>query len=102
MPHLGTPVDDTRLLICPSTRYPFEFLSCSGDTTDNLLSGGERSQIDRFKAFDTTRDIGTLSIGWSGTCLLSHVLCSQFLAGGNDVGFVDILDAWYVRRSGHG
>ncbi|KAK3379329.1 SGNH hydrolase-type esterase domain-containing protein [Lasiosphaeria ovina] len=53
-----------------------QFLSCTGATTDNVLAGGERSQMDAFNASAAAgSDFATLSIG------------------GNDLGFFDVMNA---------
>lgn len=56
----------------------FQHLSCTGSTIDDVLSGGEQSQID---AFNTTKsaDFALLSIG------------------GNDLGFFDIMNSCIFR-----
>ncbi|OLN81621.1 Lipase 1-like protein 3 [Colletotrichum chlorophyti] len=56
----------------------FQFLSCTGSTTGNILSGGERSQIDRFNTSVNT-DFAVLSVG------------------GNDLGFFRVMNACIFR-----
>jgi len=56
----------------------FQFLSCTGSTTGNVLSGGERSQIDRFNT-SINADFAILSIG------------------GNDLGFFRVMNACIFR-----
>lgn len=56
----------------------FQFLSCTGSTTDNVVSGGERSQIDSFNA-SINVDFAVLSIG------------------GNDLGFFRVMNACIFR-----
>ncbi|TID02004.1 Lipase 1 [Colletotrichum higginsianum] len=56
----------------------FQFLSCTGSTTDNVLSGGERSQIDNFNT-SINADFAILSIG------------------GNDLGFFRVMNACIFR-----
>ncbi|KAL7787032.1 SGNH hydrolase-type esterase domain-containing protein [Trichoderma ceciliae] len=56
----------------------FQFLSCTGSTVDDMLSGAEHSQIDEFNTTSTT-DFALLSIG------------------GNDLGFFDIMNSCIFR-----
>ncbi|KAF6843664.1 Lipase 1-like protein 3 [Colletotrichum musicola] len=56
----------------------FQFLSCTGSTTDNVVSGGERSQIDSFNT-SINADFAVLSIG------------------GNDLGFFRVMNACIFR-----
>ncbi|KAI8949481.1 SGNH hydrolase [Xylaria longipes] len=56
----------------------FQFLSCTGATTANVMSGGEESQIDRFNR-SLPADFALLSIG------------------GNDLGFFDVMNACVFR-----
>ncbi|KAI8634678.1 SGNH hydrolase [Xylariaceae sp. FL1651] len=56
----------------------FQFLSCTGATTNNVLSGGEDSQIDAFNV-SLPADFALLSIG------------------GNDLGFFDVINACVFR-----
>ncbi|KAK0710979.1 SGNH hydrolase-type esterase domain-containing protein [Lasiosphaeris hirsuta] len=59
---------------------PFQWLSCTGSTTADLLAGGggASSQIDRFNTTPVL-DVATLSIG------------------GNDLGFFDVMNACVFR-----
>jgi SAGA-associated factor 73 len=62
--------------------HDFQFIACSGATINNVLSGGENSQVDQFAVgVVNQKDISTLSIS------------------GNDIGFVNILDACIVDWS---
>ncbi|KAL0930758.1 Lipase 1-like protein 3 [Colletotrichum truncatum] len=56
----------------------FQFLSCTGSTTGNILSGGERSQVDSFNN-SINADLALLSIG------------------GNDLGFFRVMNACIFR-----
>ncbi|KAI1144587.1 SGNH hydrolase [Hypoxylon sp. FL0543] len=56
----------------------FQFLSCTGATTQQVLSGGGDSQIDAFNA-SAPADFALLSIG------------------GNDLGFFDVMNACVFR-----
>ncbi|RYP50249.1 hypothetical protein DL768_004186 [Monosporascus sp. mg162] len=56
----------------------FQFLSCTGATTADVLSGGEASQIDAFNT-SLPADFALLSLG------------------GNDLGFFDIMNACVFR-----
>ncbi|KAI1742496.1 SGNH hydrolase [Xylaria scruposa] len=56
----------------------FQFLSCTGATTANVMAGGEESQIDRFNT-SLPVDFALLSIG------------------GNDLGFFDVMNACVFR-----
>ncbi|WYZ40297.1 hypothetical protein EsH8_IV_000638 [Colletotrichum jinshuiense] len=56
----------------------FQFLSCTGSTTSNVLSGGERSQVDSFNT-SINADFAVLSIG------------------GNDLGFFRVMNACIFR-----
>lgn len=56
----------------------FQWLSCTGATTDKVLSGSKVSQIDQFNT-SLQADFATLSIG------------------GNDLGFFDVLNACVFR-----
>lgn len=56
----------------------FQFLSCTGSTTDNLLSGGATSQIDNLNT-TINADFALLSVG------------------GNDLGFFDIMNSCIFR-----
>ncbi|KAI0123817.1 SGNH hydrolase-type esterase domain-containing protein [Xylariales sp. AK1849] len=56
----------------------FQFLSCTGSTTEEILSGGETSQIDGFNA-SRPADFALLSVG------------------GNDLGFFDVMNACIFR-----
>ncbi|KAK3938513.1 SGNH hydrolase-type esterase domain-containing protein [Diplogelasinospora grovesii] len=65
------------------TTTSFQWLSCTGSVTEDLLSGGESSQIDTFNASLglplASPDFATLSIG------------------GNDLGFFDVMNACIFR-----
>ncbi|KAI1374618.1 SGNH hydrolase [Hypoxylon crocopeplum] len=56
----------------------FQFLSCTGATTAQILSGGEGSQVDSFNV-SLPADFALLSIG------------------GNDLGFFDVINACVFR-----
>ncbi|KAI0195135.1 SGNH hydrolase-type esterase domain-containing protein [Xylaria flabelliformis] len=56
----------------------FQFLSCTGATTANVMAGGENSQIDSFNA-SLPADFALLSVG------------------GNDLGFFDVMNACVFR-----
>ncbi|OTB04954.1 hypothetical protein M426DRAFT_11045 [Hypoxylon sp. CI-4A] len=56
----------------------FQFLSCTGATTDEILTGGDDSQIDTFNA-SLPADFALLSVG------------------GNDLGFFDVMNACVFR-----
>ncbi|KAI3337449.1 SGNH hydrolase [Xylariaceae sp. AK1471] len=56
----------------------FQFLSCTGHRTTNVMVGGEQSQIDAFNSSLPT-DFALLSIG------------------GNDLGFFDVMNACVFR-----
>lgn len=56
----------------------FQHLSCTGSTIDNVLAGGDRSQVDLFKTAGSA-DFALLSIG------------------GNDLGFFDIMNSCIFR-----
>ncbi|KAI0386212.1 SGNH hydrolase [Hypomontagnella monticulosa] len=56
----------------------FQFLSCTGAVTEDVLSGGEDSQIDSFNT-SVPVDFALLSIG------------------GNDLGFFDVMNACVFR-----
>lgn len=56
----------------------FQFLSCTGATTTQILSGGDESQIDTFD-ISVPADFALLSIG------------------GNDLGFFDVMNACVFR-----
>ncbi|KAI2626685.1 SGNH hydrolase [Hypoxylon sp. NC1633] len=56
----------------------FQFLSCTGATTAQILSGGEDSQVDAFNA-TLPADFALLSVG------------------GNDLGFFDVINACVFR-----
>lgn len=56
----------------------FQFLSCTGATTREVLSGGDNSQVDAFNA-SLPADFALLSIG------------------GNDLGFFDVMNACVFR-----
>ncbi|KAI0841696.1 SGNH hydrolase [Hypoxylon sp. FL0890] len=56
----------------------FQFLSCTGATTQQVLSGGSDSQVDAFNA-SLPADFALLSIG------------------GNDLGFFDVMNACVFR-----
>ncbi|KAI0435185.1 SGNH hydrolase [Xylaria sp. FL1042] len=56
----------------------FQFLSCTGATTSNVMVGGEDSQIDLFNA-SLPADFALLSIG------------------GNDLGFFEVMNACVFR-----
>jgi len=56
----------------------FQWLSCTGASTEDLLAGGARSQIDAFNA-SLGADFATLSMG------------------GNDLGFFDVMNACIFR-----
>ncbi|KAK1640255.1 SGNH hydrolase-type esterase domain-containing protein [Colletotrichum phormii] len=56
----------------------FQFLSCTGSTTSNVLSGGDHSQVDSFNK-SVNADFAVLSIG------------------GNDLGFFSVMNACIFR-----
>ncbi|KAI1200433.1 SGNH hydrolase [Nemania serpens] len=56
----------------------FQFLSCTGAATTNVMVGGEESQLDRFNA-SLPADFGLLSLG------------------GNDLGFFEVMNACVFR-----
>ncbi|KAI1757742.1 SGNH hydrolase [Xylaria castorea] len=56
----------------------FQFLSCTGATTANVMAGGENSQIDRFNT-SLPADFALLSVG------------------GNDLGFFEVMNACVFR-----
>jgi lysophospholipase L1-like esterase len=56
----------------------FQFLSCTGATTDDILAGGDRSQIDDFN-ITSSADFAMLSVG------------------GNDLGFFEVMNACIFR-----
>jgi hypothetical protein len=56
----------------------FQFLSCTGHRTTNVMAGGEQSQIDAFNP-SLPADFALLSIG------------------GNDLGFFDVINACVFR-----
>ncbi len=60
----------------------FQWLSCTGSTTDDLLAGGASSQID---------DFNRSSGGGAGTDLATLSI------GGNDLGFFDVINACVFR-----
>lgn len=62
--------------------HEFQFIACSGAVINNVIPGGVNSQVDQFVS-DTVanKDIATLTIS------------------GNDIGFVNILDACIVDWS---
>ena len=61
-----------------ANRTSFQFLSCTGSTTDNLLAGGSSSQIDNLNT-TINADFALLSVG------------------GNDLGFFDIMNSCIFR-----
>lgn len=61
-----------------ANRTTFDFLSCTGSTIDDMLSGAESSQIDQLNT-TTTADLALLSVG------------------GNDLGFFDIMNSCIFR-----
>lgn len=66
-------------VLAANQNHEFEFIACSGATINNILRGGDNSQVDQFRADAVdNKDIATLSIS------------------GNDIGFVSILDACIV------
>jgi len=62
----------------PNETVAFQWLSCTGATTEDLLQGGASSQIDTFNA-SLDVDFATLSMG------------------GNDLGFFDVMNACIFR-----
>ncbi|KAJ2983584.1 hypothetical protein NUW58_g6227 [Xylaria curta] len=68
----------TQLIATDRQPTTFQFLSCTGATTANVMVGGEESQIDRFNA-SLPVDFALLSIG------------------GNDLGFFEVMNACVFR-----
>ncbi|KAK3375383.1 SGNH hydrolase-type esterase domain-containing protein [Podospora didyma] len=70
---------DLAFLSRPSSpAFSFQWLSCTGSRTEDLLSGSARSQVDKFNNTPDV-DFATLSIG------------------GNDLGFFDVMNACVFR-----
>lgn len=64
----------------PNSTASFQWMSCTGAVTEDLLSGGVSSQIDSFNTSSPTRpEFALLSIG------------------GNDLGFFDVINACIFR-----
>jgi hypothetical protein len=62
----------------PVNTTNFQWLSCTGSTTENILSGGVHSQIDAFNT-TTSADFAVMSVG------------------GNDLGFFEVMNACVFR-----
>ncbi|KAI0541485.1 SGNH hydrolase-type esterase domain-containing protein [Xylaria digitata] len=68
----------SQLIAADQQPTTFQFLSCTGATTTNVMAGGDESQIDLFNA-SLPADFALLSIG------------------GNDLGFFEVMNACVFR-----